>query len=486
MQIPIGQFGFSAPDPVDRSPITRATDRLGQIIAGPVAEAAQKIQLSRDAWQLADATAKATGELNGARGALDADEDFDTHSTRFLDKAKEISERYVGTLSGPAARVFKDDFERMAQSTGVQVAIDAQKLKSQKVRTEIGNTLFDMSQLTGTDPQMDDALRAQARLAVNTSADAGNLTFAERAGLLNKFDTDASEAAIRRDMLSDPEGAELKLASGAYPRLSGEAQALWAQRVSSAAYAQQQRRITEEGRAAQLSEKAKKELQDDLSKQGDTLLANNQMTPRWIEAHSDDLSPEDKRYFYNKLTGGAGEGPRDANSYADLRDKAGRGEDIRDDARAALHSGAIRATDYDRLLAEVESERPGWYKRGSSYIGMMSGYSELNPDPTAAQSKATMLDQWGDWAADHPKASDREAQAAYQDVVSQNALVQMSGLPMPRFAAGSRLNLNIEETEAATVKAYTEKRIDAAEFQRQATLLEKWRQATHPQTPSKP
>lgn len=458
----------------------------GLAIGAQLAETAQKIQLSNDAWKLADATAKASGELEATRGALEADEDFDTHGTRFLEKAKEISERYAGSLSGPASRAFRQDFDRIAQSNSMQVQIDAQKLKSQKVRTEIGNTLFDLSQLTGTNPEMDDALRSQARLAVESSALAGNLSFAERAGLISKFDTDSSEASIRRDMLADPESAEVKLASGAYPRLSGEAQAIWAQRVSSAAYTQQQRRLADENRQVMLSERAKKEMQDQLSKQGDTLLANNQMTPRWIELHSDDLSPEDKRYFYNKLTGGAGEGPRDSVGYADLRDKAGRGEDIRDEARAALHAGAIRATDYDRLLSEVESERPGWYKRGSSYIGMMSGYSELNPDPTAAQSKATMLDQWGDWAAEHPKASDKEAQIAYQDIVSQNALVQMSGLPMPRFAAGSRLNLNLEETEAATVKAFTEKRIDQAEFQRQAALLAKWRAATQPQTPVKP
>jgi hypothetical protein len=42
--------------------------------------AAQKIQVSRDAWRLADTSAKAMGELEQFRGELEADEDFDTHA----------------------------------------------------------------------------------------------------------------------------------------------------------------------------------------------------------------------------------------------------------------------------------------------------------------------------------------------------------------------------------------------------------------------
>jgi hypothetical protein len=454
-------------------------------LAAELARSAQKIQISHDAWQLADATAKATGELESFRGELTADEDFDTHSQRFIEKAKEVQDKYAGSLRGATARVFRDDFGRISQSNGVQVAIDAQKLKAQKVRTDIGSTLFDLSQLTGTDQETDDAVRAQANLAVDAGAKTGNLSYAERDALLTKFDTDASEAAIRRDMLSDPEGAEVKLAQGAYPKLSGEAQAIWAQRVSSAAYTAQQRRLAEEDRAIRLDGKARKEYADALSKQGDALLSQNKLTPAWIQQHTPNLEPADVRYFYTQLKGGGGDAPRDAMRYSDLRDRAGRGEDVRDDARDALHQGAIRSSDYDRILGEVEGARPGWYKRGSQYIGQMSGYSELNPDPAAAQSKATMLDQWNDWASAHPKSSEREAQVAYQDIVAQNSLVQIAGLPMPKYAAGTRFSFNLEESEKKTVKALQDGLIDKAEFDRQATLLKRWRDATTaPQQPT--
>jgi hypothetical protein len=461
-------------------------DAADQQFVEALGNAAQKIQLSRDSWKLADTSAKALGELEQYRGELDADEDFDTHGTRYLDKARELQEKYGGTLSGPAAHIFRQDFERVSQANATSVQIDAQKLKSQKVRSEIGNTLFDLSQLTGTDEATDQAVRAQASLAVEASRSAGNLSFSEKNALLSKFDTDSSEAAIRRDMLADPEGAEMKLAHGGYPRLSGEAQAIWAQRVSSAAYTAQQRRLSEEDRSVRLSDKAKKARSDTLSKQGDALLAQNQLTPAWIHSHTDDLDPNDVRYFYSKLTGGSGDAPRDSSLYADLRERSGRGEDVRDEARNALHAGSIRVQDFNNILGEVENARPTWYRRGTEYISTMAGVSELNPDPAAAATKATMIDQWGDWATAHPKASVSEAQSAYQDIVAHNSLVKMNGLPMPRFASGGRLNLDINASEAQTVQAFKAGQIDKAEFERQAQLLQQWRQALAPTQVGKP
>lgn len=44
MKIPTGNFGFTTPEPVDRSAITRATDRLGQIVTGVGVQVDQKQQ----------------------------------------------------------------------------------------------------------------------------------------------------------------------------------------------------------------------------------------------------------------------------------------------------------------------------------------------------------------------------------------------------------------------------------------------------------
>lgn len=237
----------------------------------------------------------------------------------------------------------------------------------------------------------------------------------------------------------------------------------------------QRRLLSAETQRVALDERNRKILGDAATKEGDNRLANGGLSADWVEKNRAVLSPEDYRYFYRALSG-EGDAPRNPMLYADLRDRAGKGEDVRDEARDALRTAKIRVGDYDRLLNEVEQERPGWYKRGSEYISTMSGVSQLNPDPAAAQTKATMLDQWGDWAKEHSDASDRDAQTAYQDIVSHNMLVQMAGLPLPKYVVGSRLQMDIKSTETATVKALQDGQIDKQEFDRQALLLKKWRQ----------
>ena len=463
----------------------RIPQGLGELGA-QAAETFNAIQVSKNAWQMADTTAKAMGELEQYRGELAADEDYDSHATKYLAKAKEIQNRVAQTTfkGSPVLGVWQKDFERAAQANAVSVQVDAQKLKVGQVQANLGNTLESLSELTGKDPATDEIVRNQANLAIEANAAAGNLSYEQRNQLRNKFVQDSAEAAIRRDMLSNPQAAEAKLASGAYPHLSGEKQAIWAQRLSAAVETEQRKQLMAEERQLRLSDKAKKDAADASAKNGDRLLAQGNMSADWIEAHRDILDKGDYRYFYKAMSGGE-DAPRNPMIYADLRDKAGRGEDIRGDARDALHDGRIRLGDYDRLMNEVEQERPGWYKRGSQYISTMSGVSELNPDPSAAQTKATMLDQWGDWATKNPKASDREAQAAYQDIVSHNMLVQAAGLPLPKYTQGTRLDPHLDETEAATVKAFQSGEIDEATFRREASLLKQWRAATKPISPPK-
>lgn len=469
-----------ATGPLGPGPSSTATD-AGQLVNAAL-QAAQKIEVSKNAWELADATAKSLGELEQYKGELDSDADFDTHSSRYVAKAKEIEQRYTQSFGGTATgRVWREDFRRAAQSGSLEVAARAQVLKAQKVRADLGNTLFDQSQLIGINPQMDEALRSQAKLAIDTSASAGNITPAERLAMYNKFDSDASEAMIRRDMLADPEGAEIKLATGAYPRLSAEAQAIWAQRLSDRSYTEQQRRLAQESHDYTVAERAKKEAEEGAAKKGDELLRSGGLTPTWLAQNREALNEADYRYFSRAMNGGD-DVLHDPLLYADLRDRAGRGEDVRGEARDALRSTRIRPSDYDRIVGEVESERPGWYARGKEYIKTMAAVSQLNPDPAAAQNLGGMINQWDDWVHAHPKASDVEAIRASQDIVSSNALVKISGLPLMKYMKGTRFEPDLQATALATQKAFKDGEINKDEYARQAQLLKQWREALQAQS----
>ena len=251
---------------------------------------------------------------------------------------------------------------------------------------------------------------------------------------------------------------------------------------------QQRIRVTSENRARQEHERLERDTFEQTAKDGDQLLYSGKLTAGWIAANRDKLSEADVRYFYRTLreesvggVGGAGRGGIDVGLYADLRDKAGRGEDVRSEAREALQNGRIGTGDYDRLLGEVEQERKGWYRRGTDFISTSAAVSDLNPDPAAAQRKAAMLDDWSEWADANPRASEAEASKEYRRIVSEYAIVAYNEMTLtkraPTFLIGARDRPDIDATEAETVRAFQEGRITQAEFNKQAALIAEWRRA---------
>lgn len=247
----------------------------------------------------------------------------------------------------------------------------------------------------------------------------------------------------------------------------------------------QRRILLEENQGAVRQEKLQKSMIDDVIKEGDKRLSDGTLDAQWIASNRSILPHEEYRYFLRKLAGDddSASGPRDKITYADLRERSGSGEDVRADARAALVSGAIRSSDYDRILGEVEQERPGWYKRGTNFITTSSAVSDLNPDPAAAQRKASMLDDWYQWSLDNKGATDEQATNAYQRIVKEYAIVDYTKMTLmkrsPQFLVGARNLPNFDATEAATVKAFKEGAITRQEFDRQALLIKEWRDAFH-------
>lgn len=240
-------------------------------------------------------------------------------------------------------------------------------------------------------------------------------------------------------------------------------------------------RLQAEEVAYRKAERSERDAADAVAKEGDKLLATGNLTSRWIEQNRDRLDPQDHRYFYSQLTGNGKGGPRNVDAYLALRDRAGRGEDVRSDARAAVRSGQIGVDDYDRLTSEVESSRPGWYARGSSYISTAGKPNDLNPVEGSQQRLASMLDDWQVWADDHPKATDNEARDAYQRIVEEYGLINQKAMTLnmraPRFMVGTRDAPDLETTAQRTVEALQKGEIDEAEAQRQALLIKQWRQA---------
>lgn len=450
----------------------QATERLAQV-GVQIYEYDRKQKLD----QLSLSTQK---ELQDFSLSMETDRDFDTQPERYRAKVNEISKRVQeGTKDQRLIRAWQTEFAPEAARGEFEVRRNALKGKIGEQRAVLNETLDGYASLAGTgDAGHDEAVRQKGLLALDHAYQAGVLSPEELQSRSQKFRSDIVAAGVRREILNDPDLAERKLLSGEFPDLSGQDRVIWTERATARADSLRRQRISEEDRVVRLQDRADREREKATAKLGDQLVAQGQLSEQWIEDNRENLSPDDFRYFYKKLSGD--EATTDAVLYSSLRDRAGRGEDVRDEARIALQRHQIKTSDYDRLVGEVEQQRPGWYKRGSQFISTSSAVSDLNPDPASAQRKAAMLDDWYRWATDNPKATDEQAEREYKRIVQEYGIVDMRNLTLmkraPSFLVGTRNAPDLDASDAATAKAFQEGRIDRTEFERQAILLKEWRE----------
>lgn len=240
-------------------------------------------------------------------------------------------------------------------------------------------------------------------------------------------------------------------------------------------------RVATEEHAYRMAERAEKERQEQAAAEGDELLRNGKLTPEWIEQNAGRMSASDRRFFYREMTEGGG-ASTDVDLYADLRSRAGSGEDVRDEARVALQQGRLKLTDYDKIVTAAESNTvagTGWHKRGEEYLTRFLKPSELNKTGLEAQTFANALDDWQQWARKNPDATDEQAEAAYRRIAGNYATVKANEIrlvrPAPLYLVGGRDAPEIDATETATVEAMERGEISRAEFERQAALIQEWR-----------
>lgn len=470
--------------PVPRARSQIISDRSGEITGQAVAETgAALVNLSEQRWesQARFAVSSARSEVLqadiAARRSLENDPDYTTYETRYREAMKQARESATKKIRGNMERSLFDQQVGLDIERGVaSIREDARRREVDTSRASLDTTI--LGNRTSALEAKDEATRAafiQATQDAITGAQAkGYLSAQEAVTLRQGWTTSYAESYVGMQSVDD----QLKLLANPKGTLADYIDP--AKRVDLLDRAQRQR-LAEEDHAFVMSERAKRLMQEGASKQLDFALANGQLTPAWIEAHRTQLSADDYRYAYKALESDAITNPE---VYADLRGRASLGQDVRAEARTALTSRRISQSDYDRLLGEVESERPGWYKRGAQFISTASGVSDLNPDPAGAQRKAAMLDDWAEWGAENPKATDAQAQDAYKRIVSEYSIVNYNNMALvkraPRFLVGDRIQPDLDKTEDATVRAFRAGQIDEAEFRRQAQLLKEWRAAWQP------
>lgn len=458
-----------------RTPIV--SDQSGDILAGGFAQLGAGIDHAMDRIdQFATASARSsilTADVT-ARSSLDGDPDYQTYEQRYQESMqKAMGEASKRIPDAPSRALFEQQAGLDIQRGLAEVRAEARRKEVDSSRAGLDETITNnrTSALQAPDEATRSAFISATVDAIAGAQRKGYLSAQEATNLRQSWTTNYAEGYVSMQ----PVDTQIKMLAAPKGTLAEYIDP--AKRVEMIDTAQR-RRIAEEDHAWSLSQRAEKLMHDAASKDLDHALANHELSPTWIEANRARLSPDDYRYAYKALES---DSATDINLYADLRERASGGQDVRDDARKALTDRRISRGDYDRLVSEVESERPGWYKRGAGFIQNALKPSDINPDPAAPQRFANALDDWGRWASENPKATEAQASDAYRRITSEYALIKLDMITlsgrMPRFLVGDRQAPNFDATEDATVRALKEGRIDRAEFERQASLIKQWRDA---------
>lgn len=453
-------------------------------------ELAEKMRQARLADQVANANVEGLKALTELELGFARDTDWATVPQRWDQGVGEIRTRMAEGFGDPAARaLFENEFEKSALTRGVQVRTDALHRETDAARASLDRNLADYEDLyAGARNEFDKArILGQVRGAIWGLAQAGYIDQVDAGKRERGFIAGVVQTQVRSDIYADPEAAEERLLTGGYPEIDNEQNAIWLERATAAAERALNRRLRIEDEARQAGDRAEKRLREDTGKEGTRLAERGSLTVDWIEAHADALDEADYKWLYGRLAGdGASTDPM---VYTTLRQRAGEGENVRDEARQALHGGRLTIGDFDKIDKIVEDnlvgrELPSWYRRGENLIKGSLAVSDYNPDPAKSQRLSAALDDWTVWARGHGTAAEAEAEQAFKRIVREYAFVPpediLVAMRRPTYLEGDRNAPTLEMLDAAearTVEARDRGEIDQREADSQAELLARWRVA---------
>lgn len=461
----------------------QALEQLGNIGAG----LAMQVDNNQRRLKASSLTTQAAMELQEVVFNLKTDRDYDTQFDRYTQAAQDIDKRYQKQFDGDerSYSMFKRNFTEMAFKHGFEVRSQALNGQLDLQKGQLMLNMADLAQLAVQgDEEQREAIKARADDLLEENYHGGVIEAEEAAQMHLKFRDDMTSAQVRYDILTDPDQAATDLLAGKYD-LSEERAMQWLEKANSESESRQRARFAAEDRARRERERFEKQVAEDTAKEGDQLLFTGNLTTQWLEENREQMDESDYRYFYKSIGTGS-TGFTDINIYSSLRQRASDGEDVREEARQYLRRGMLKLPDYEKLVNRSEQNTgagdvPNWFKRGEDYLSRAFRVSDVNPDPSAPQRLANVMDEWTQWSLENPSPSQAEARQAYQEIAKSYALLDSSDMillkPLPRYVVGNRQNMDMDASMQATVDAFQNGDLTPDEFKKQAALLKEWEAA---------
>lgn len=456
--------------------------RRSALVSASVASAAQ--ELSEFSFYLKNGSQADDGSLTAPPPAAQ-------HQQLYQQRVKEINERNKNMFGDDEGTygAYESNFQKFALKESFSVREHASVVMRSEANANLEKAIETFADVAaGSDSVGRSLINNRVKEDIDRNVAIGALTPEQGFEKLNKYQSMLTRADVISGVRSDPTRTALGLLNGDFKTLSPEERQRWIDTAIGESDKQLREQMASVDRARVEQERAQKILETETAKTGFELDIGKKLSVDWVAANRNKLAEDDYKYLLNRASGtgrGAAEKSNVA-AYAELREQAGRGVDVRQQAKAELFNGELSINDYTRIVGEVEEnsvpgQLPTWYKRGVEYLQTALKTSDVNPNPAALQLQATVLDDFRDWADAHPNATHAEAQKTYREMAVDGNLLNYNklsiALPKPRYLHGSRTSPDLEASWLNTKKAYAAGELDAFEYKKQAQLINEWRKA---------
>lgn len=447
--------------------------------ADVMAEREAQKEVSRLTNNLSDLQIEFQRTLEESLQTAGRDDDVvETVNTTMSDRLGALREN----VSTRAGQKYLDTNAAKLQTHFLQSAMTAQaELRSTFAAEDYSESLNKWSSTIIEDPESLDMTMELHETAVEALGDTYGLSARRRSELRRMGDKTLTRAALRGSIRQSPSTALARLRESPIPNIDPNEQQEWIGKAVTAVEQERRAQLQAEEELERRREERLERVQNETAKQGWELLARNELGAQWVFNNRDNLNKTDYKLLLDKAAGDPDSVETDVEVYADLRTRAGAGEDVTRDARLALESNQIKVSDFNNILNEVETnapqaQMPNWYDQGRSYIRGQIGGENANPFDLQVQSR--VLDDWTRWAREHPEASIEDARDKYREYANEGLLIRGNtvGLPVPKFFAGTRQDPDLGATYRELKKAREQDEISEFEYQRQLRLIDDWQQ----------
>lgn len=133
-----------------------------------------------------------------------------------------------------------------------------------------------------------------------------------------------------------------------------------------------------------------------------------------VKAEVDSLSPAAYKRMKSLATGGSGSQSSDPDTYIELSDRAYSGEDVVEDANAAMSDGRLNRTERDAI---VKTSRDGRFKENRDAINKALDPGIYTTDTQIRAKRVRALQSFDRWARENPDSTFEEAQGKADAII---------------------------------------------------------------------